>query len=105
MMQSPNPARPVAPFRLSMTASRLLSVALLLAAFSQLGCRRRLRRGLRFRAVGLPARQSAQDALEAARGGKLDGTLCQGRLDLLDLRFELADRSLPPAAPGAPMNR
>ena len=57
---------PVAPFRLSMTASRLLSVALLLAAF-QLGCRRRLRRGLRFRAVGLPGAQSAQDALEGAR--------------------------------------
>ena len=74
-----------------MTASRLLSVALLLAAFSSSAAAEDCVAAFDSAQSDYRRAQSAQDALEAARG-KLDGTLCQGRLDLLDLRFELADR-------------
>ena len=83
---------PVAPFRLPMTASRLLSAALLLAAFSSSAAAEDCVAAFDSAQSDYRRAQSAQDALEATRGGKLDGTLCQGRLDLLDLRFELADR-------------
>ena len=74
-----------------MTASRLLSVALLLAAFSSSAAAEDCVAAFDSAQSDYRRAQSAQDAL-GARGGKLDGTLCQGRLDLLDLRFELADR-------------
>ncbi|AUT47491.1 hypothetical protein [Achromobacter sp. AONIH1] len=75
-----------------MTASRLLSAALLLAAFSSSAAAEDCVAAFDSAQSDYRRAQSAQDALEATRGGKLDGTLCQGRLDLLDLRFELADR-------------